>query len=313
MPVVRNWQTAGGSCTGSLAVGAQIDEAATQFKCTAAPDETLIVLLETTRGSCWKTVEAEFSRVVLKGTVLLSEPTTYVADVIEIEPGTRIVTNGNDLLLSARKRLSLSGTSRIESFQAREGRASKEHGRHAAPIVIRAKQLVGTRLFVDNSGEDGAPGATGERGKQGAKGAPGRGGTRDVPMKGCTGRRDADAGGRGQQGGTGEPGGDAGDGGPVTVSIENGRFDGDVDRVVIVRSRKHPATGKAYQCAGTCHGVAGAGGPGGEGGPGGPGGDGQEGKHGCGGGKGGAPGPKGESGARGNAGLPGREGPVQSL
>jgi hypothetical protein len=308
VPRVKSWQVAGGLCNGVLDLNSDVGEAARQVKCTPNEDETLVVMLETTRDSCWKTAEAEVSRTMLQGKIVLNEPTTYQADVVELSPNLEIVTNGHDLVISAEKKLILAGSPRIVSFEPDGNRPAGSHGRSAGPIAIQAPTVEGSRLFIANFGEDGAQGAKGARGARGSPGARGRGGRISNPLRGCTGRRDGTNGGRGAVGGQGLVGGDAGNGGGVTIAVDDGLQDGPVQRIVVETSRLNPRTNKKYECSGPCAGVPGAGGPGGDGGPGGPGGAGARGHDRCGSGGAGSGGPPGSTGPIGNEGRPGTAG-----
>ncbi|MGI9283971.1 MAG: hypothetical protein ACR2P1_01130 [Pseudomonadales bacterium] len=307
--VVKSWQVAGGSCHPVLQRGSEIIDVATETSCAADTNANLVVMLETERGSCWQMVETESSRIVIDGKTVLQEKTSYEADVIEFSATAELITNGFDLVISAKKHIKIEGLPKITSFEPDHNRQTGTDGRNAAPVIIRTAAVQGSKLLIVNHGEDGSAGAEGAAGKKGARGSPGRAGA-DRGMKGCVGRKN---GGKGRTGGHGEQGGaggDAGDGGPVTISLKTKQFSGGYDRFIVSQSRQNPFTNKEYRCKGTCPGTAGPGGAGGEGGEGGSGGSGVRGSWPCG---GVSPGTKGKQGKQGQAGKSGKAGQVGSI
>ncbi len=306
---VIGWQIAGGTCYPPLARESRISETAIQTSCAADVNSNLVVMLATDRGSCWQTVETETSKVVIDGKTVLQDNTTYEADVVQFTPTAELVTNGFDLVVSAKKIIKIEGAAKITSFEADNARAAGTDGRNAGPIVIRTPAVEGEQLRIFNHGEDGIAGAVGAIGKKGVRGSPGRAGS-DRGMKGCVGRKNGGKGRKGGHGESGTTGGDAGDGGPVTISIKAKQFSGNYDRFVAIQSRLNPFTKKEYRCKGACPGAAGPGGVGGTGGEGGTGGAGVRGAWPCG---GVSPGTKGKQGEQGKPGKHGKAGQAGSI
>lgn len=254
-PTVTRWAVAGGLCEPPFAIGETFNEGARQAACTSFEDSDFVALLETQRGSCWKSVAYKPVTEVISGIQILQGNRTISAEVIDIRSDAKVVTNGYYLALAADKEIRISGSPRIVSFEGREGNPIK-HGRHANTILIQTPKVSGSTLFISNHGENGLTGEKGPTGSQGPAGAPGLGGI--WKNFGCTEKREAGAGGQGELGEQGLPGGDAGRGGNVTMAVSSGLSDGAIERIVVES---------------VAAGTLGPGGPGGDGGPGGPGGN----------------------------------------
>ncbi len=310
---VNSWQVAGGSCFPPLQPGSEISDAASQSSCAADTNANLTVMLVTDRGKCWQMVEQETSKIMIDGKTVLQDKTTYEADVIEFSPTAELITNGFDLVISAKKLIRIEGLPRIASFdaeaEAEADRPAGADGRNAGPVIITSAAVEGSKLLIFNHGEHGSAGTQGAAGRKGVRGSPGRAGS-DRGMKGCVGRKNGGKGRPGRMGQKGGAGGDAGDGGPVTIELKNKQFSGGYDRFVVSQSRINPFTNTEYRCRGTCPGAAAPGGAGGAGGEGGRGGSGVRGSWPCG---GVSPGTKGKQGKPGQQGRSGKEGEAGSI
>lgn len=306
---VNSWQVAGGSCFPALQPGSEIIDTPTQASCAADTNANLTVMLATDRGNCWQMVEKETSTIVIDGKTVLQERTTYEADVIEFSPTAELITNGFDLVISAKKLIKIEGLPRIASFEAEADRPAGADGRNAGPVIITSAAVEGSKLLIFNHGEHGVAGTQGAAGRKGVRGSPGRAGS-DRGMKGCVGRKNGGKGRPGRMGQKGGAGGDAGNGGPVSIELKSKQFSGGYDRFVVSQSRINPFTNKEYRCEGTCPGAAAPGGAGGEGGEGGRGGSGVRGSWPCG---GVSPGTKGKQGKPGLPGRNGKEGEAGSI
>ena len=316
---VESFQAAGGTCFPALQPGSGISKTATLSSCAADPNASLTIMLTTDRGSCWQMVEKDTSKIVIDGKTVLQGKTSYEADVIEFSSTAELITNGYDLIISAKKLIKIEGLPKITSFEAKADRPPGDDGRNAGPVIIKAGAVEGSKLLIFNHGEDGSAGTQGADGRKGVRGSPGRAGY-DRGMKGCVGRKNGGKGRPGRIGQKGGAGGDAGDGGPVTIELKSKQFSGGYDRFVVSQSRLSPFIAaddaandnsngnKEYRCKGTCPGAAAPGGAGGQGGEGGRGGSGVRGSWPCGGvspgtkGKQGKPGPSGGNGKEGQAG-----------
>lgn len=306
---INSWQVAGGSCFPPLQPGSEIGTTASRASCAADTNADLTVMLATDRGSCWQMVEQETSKIVIDGKTALQGKTTYEADVIEFSATAELITNGYDLIISAKKLIKIEGLPKITAFETRADRPAGEDGRSAGPIVINAAAVEGSKLLIFNHGEDGSAGTQGADGRKGVRGSPGRAGS-DRGMKGCVGRKNGGKGRAGRIGQKGGAGGDAGSGGSVTIELKSKQFSGGYDRFVVSQSRLNPFTNAEYRCEGTCSGAAAPGGTGGAGGEGGRGGSGVRGSWPCG---GVSPGTKGKQGKTGQPGRNGKEGEAGSI
>jgi hypothetical protein len=225
-----------------------------------------------------------------------TEPPTTVslaAYSISLLNGSRVVTNGHALVMTARILNAASGD--VVAFVADSltpppallGQTAP-NGRDAGSVVVQGVTDIKGTLVVGLGGQDGAQGAPGSAGQQGTVGARGDNAA-DGFLSCARGGGNGAIGGQGTPGGTGGRGGNAGNGGTLTVRQSPGLLPASL------RFSAEP-------------GRSGAGGPGGQGGPGGPGGDGGSGSAFCAGGHPGPPGPAGPTGvagARGTSGNPG--------
>ncbi|HEU4894172.1 MAG TPA: hypothetical protein VFT47_21595 [Vicinamibacterales bacterium] len=226
---------------------------------------------------------------VVKGEMRLTKDTVISGPRILLD-APRVVTNGFTFELSA-ETIEARGTTAIIAFEAAADRAPGSPGRGAGLIVIRAARTIGPPPSIDNSGEDGAPGARGPSGARGDAGKPGSQ-RRWEPLGGCVGGTNGSAGGVGGPGGDGGAGGAGGHGGIVLIDIREG-WKPLAAQVVVNGGR---------------------GGRGGEPGPGGPGGVGGQAAPGialCGGTDAGPAGPEGPPGRRGLDGPDGSPGTVR--
>lgn len=308
-PIISEWKVAGGECDPELDVGSRVLEASRQSICTQADNNDLVVLLETSRGSCFQSSSSLIVPYVISGKLKLSNPLHIRESVVQFSSGATIVTNGNDLTINALRELAIEGAPKIISFEGRAGRPTGDTGRDAGSIIIQGTKITGTVLNIDNFGEDGAHGGQGSKGPRGPNGQNGKGGVwKD--LKGCVGRRNANNGGAGGKGNRGQSGGNAGNGGSVTVAFGQGLQEGVISRVSIVKQRRNPYTNTTYTCQGSCPGVPGNGGSGGPGGDGGSGGLRGKGRGQCGDGKPGSGGPTGLNGGVGAKGSEGKSGTI---
>lgn len=296
-PQVLRWNVSGGSCSPILNAGDTLTEAAFQSACVGEDGQDFVIMLETSRGSCWQPIPYQPTREVISGVVNLDGHRTVKAEVVEFASGARVVTNGFNFSAVADREMKVSGDAKILSFENRNGNPGK-HGRPAGQVLVQAPKISGGVLHIENFGEDGLKGEKGEKGATGPKGARGYGGIwKD--LRGCVEREEAGMGGKGGTGGVGLVGGNGGNGGAVTINVKAGLVDGALERVRVVTVQG---------------GGFGSGGDGGDGGNGGPGGDGQGGRSpGCGGVGGGPTGPQGDTGPTGANGQPGSPGSVVKL
>lgn len=259
-PVVQSFTVRGGACVNAPRRNGQVSDGGTLAICTAEEGKDLTVALETSRGSCFQNFAFNPTIAVVSGILSLSGPMTFAADVVDIRPDTKIVTNGHQLTLSAKRELRISGAPSVEAFDA-SSPTRRLHGRSAASISIQAPRVTGSQLTIANFGEDGL------NGQPGSVGEPGRAGRghhhRD--LRGCGGGRG------GRDGGPGRPGtrgGNGGAAGPVSIAITNGLDVAGNSRILVLTSRRLD-DGSIKQCSGSCGGLPGQGGPGGPGGHGG--------------------------------------------
>lgn len=294
-PKVTRFTVVNGSCAPVLEAGkTTIGEGGEGTSCTPTQRQAISVLLNTDRGFCSASTQSSETITKLSGVMTLDADKSIQADIVEVEPNSKIITNGHYLGIEANE-LRLTGDSQIISFvRNRPNRPGGDPGRSGGSIIVQSRLVTGNRLAIDVHGEDGAVGATGEPGAIGSPGTPGargaQGGTR-----GCVGRVSAGKGGTGGTGGTGGQGGAAGNGGDVVIRVGSGLTDGALTRIAVITS----PDGKTKPGA--------PGGPGAPGakGPGGPGGAPSGGGHWC----GGVPtGPAGEEGKLGKPGKPGTGG-----
>jgi hypothetical protein len=217
-------------------------------------------------------------------------------NTLKITNGGRIITNGNNLTITAQHVISQNGAimsfpdARLTPADSPDG-SPGVNGLGGGTVEIQADGIDG-QLDVSLPGQNGGRGG---RGPGGAPGAPGRRGAdaADGLLNCARGGENGTPGGIGGQGGTGMPGGSGGDGGVLVLK-------GNLARKQQNINFSAPA------------GKAGPGGPGGMGGPGGSGGQGGSGSVHCGGGAAGVSGPagtEGAPGAQGNVGHPGRREP----
>ena len=121
--------------------------------------------------SCFSAAPSRSADRVFTGTTQITQDTYYQYDTITLDDAV-LVTNGFRLTLEGKKRIALKGTPRIVDYEQRG-----KNGRGGGLVVIKTPLLDGTRLVVDNVGEDGASGANGAQGPKGPQGP--QGGQRD--------------------------------------------------------------------------------------------------------------------------------------
>jgi len=230
---------------------------------------------------------------IITGTTRLDKDTYIKADVITFTDGALIITNGFRLTLEGTVKIRLQGTPKVISFEPRPNRPPGDAGRSGGPVIIQTILIEGTRLRIENLGENGTDGATGAPGQPGPKGSQGT--QRDWnPWNGCIGGSNGTPGGQGGDGGNGGAGGNGGTGGSIIFKVANGFWNGAIPRLDMA------VTGGAPGSAGV-HGAAGPGGGGGEGAPG---------TFYCGGTGPGPTGPAGRIGLNGVPGAPGNPGTI---
>ncbi len=298
-PIVQSFTVRGGTCVNSPQHNGRISEGGTLAICTIEDGKDLVVALETSRGSCFQNFAFNPTIAVVSGTVRMTAPLTFSADVVDIRPDAKILTNGHQLTFAAARELRISGAPTIDAFDAAHSPDRKLHGRSAGAISIQAPRVTGSQLSISNFGEDGLDGRPGSTGAGGRDGQ----GRRQQDLRGCTGGRSGED---GAPGGAGTRGGNGGAGGAVTIAVRSGLDVAGNLRVLVSTSRRL-ADGTMQNCSGSCGGLAGRGGAGG---PGGPGGRGGRGSGGCGGTSAGNQGP---TGARGEDGTPGANVPVSVI
>jgi len=238
--------------------------------------------------------------LILDGTTLTVGPPgghqslTIAADTFEMLNGSRIVTNGNNLVLVANE-MNFNNSGGIDSFYGATKKASAETaGLDGGQVVIFPTKAINGTININLAGQAGGDGSPGGKGPDGAPGPKGS----DASDKafGCgSGGGDGGTGKDGLQGYLGKPGAPAGNGG--TLVLRAAAIPGHINHFVF---QKEIASG-------------GAGGPGGPGGNGGPGGIGGSGSKFCGGGHGGNPGQPGPQGLQGAAGANGKPSPDPTL
>lgn len=230
-------------------------------------------------------------------------------DVLELRNNSKIVTNGNTLVLFVNKFISEDG--QIISFEddflkakaGTDGQATGEAGRPGMPgdnaglVSIHIIDELDGIVHVNLRGQNGGNGGNGVVGAKGFTGSPGAdsvtvriGGL--IPIPRC--EREATS---GSKGGTGQPGGHGGDGG---VGGSGGIFQLFNLGTAPISDARYAFTAAAGQ--------GGNGGTGANGGPGGDGGPGGRGSESCHGANGGPVGDQGQKGDDGNAGLNAAEG-----
>jgi hypothetical protein len=278
-PRVVRFTTVNASCIQAPVAGQIISDAGRVVVCQIGGQKIApLVALETTRGTCYSQGSGLQGTLTLAGRIELGKAEHYQTGQLTITGNTKIVTNGNRLVLEADE-IKLEGAPQIVAFE------SGAEGKGAGEIIVKARLISGTSLAIQNQGQKGRKGATGSAGVGGAGG--GGGSQRDTL---CGGGKNGDPGGPGGQGGTGGTGGIGGAGGTVTIDVIAGLDNGGISRV------------SGINVAG---GPGGDGGDPGPGGPGGPGGGGAPGTANC---NGTQPGSNGPAGPAGPAGQPGSQG-----
>lgn len=227
------------------------------------------------------------SDTVFSGKTVLTKDMRYGFNNIVFDDKSVIVTNGFKLVLEGSNSITFKGAPQIVSYDP-----AAATGRSGGLVVIRTKELKGTRLKIRDFGEDGPAGAQGPQGPKGAKGQQGE--QRKWDWRGCYDGSDGGRGGPGGLGGDGGPGGNGGVGGLVIFEVRKGFLNGGVPRLDIDVSGGQGGTG----------GGAGPGGAGGDGG------DGAPGTFYCGGTGPGGPGPGGPAGRQGLPGVRGSAGTI---
>lgn len=297
-PVLKRLMVVNGACSPGIPLDSTIDDGGKGTPCTPEPSKDLLVMVETTRGICSPVALYPKKIYTISGLVQLDGDRTINSDVVEFTGGSRIVTNGNALNITASE-IKINSQAAISSFTSRtpDG-VPGTPGDDGGTLVVRAQQITGGDLRIDLSGQDGLPGTNGAQGASGAAGGNARG--RGLQgFRGCGGGHDATHGGPGGTGGDGSAGGAGGNGGTIVVQVSGEGPEASLSHLLIVSKDSR-----------TIPGTPGTGGAAGPGGPGGPGGAGDGGHDGCG-GRGGKPnGPPGAAGRAGDPGLPGKAGSI---
>lgn len=256
-PIVSHLLVANGTCDPALGRKSKLSEGGSTTICKPDGDRPLIAIIKTTeRGDCSATYHAPRSTRTITGDMILTQPTVIRDDYIVFDTNAKIVTNGHDLDIVAKKEMDLNGTTQIISFE--EG-SQGAPGRHAGRVSVQTPLLRGDRLIITNHGENGAHGNVGAPGLAGGDAKLGK------RLKGCGGGHDGRMGGVGGKGESGAPGGN---GGSVILSVGTGYKDGVVERIS-VRKIQRLWDGPFRPCKGNCGGLGGNGGQGGPGGEGG--------------------------------------------
>ena len=264
-------------------------------------------MLQTTRGACMASGTLAEKATELTGQIELREATVFCSDTrLLINGGTKIITNGHNLTINAR-RLEAEGGVQIISFLPRDIPLDTR-GRSSGEIIIQSDRISGSPISITNFGEDGGAGSKGATGSQGP---PGTARTFGFPQ-GCGAGNDGGIGYTDIVGFPGQPGMAGGNGGDVKLNIKSGLKEGLIKRAVIVTSRPD-RSGATLQCTGSCLDLGGVGGAGGDNGPGGPGDPGAGGTNVCDGTNPGPTGLQGPSGPQGPAGSNGASGIIVGL
>lgn len=299
-PRVERITTTNGTCEPMATDRRVVIDGGVGTTCTTLPKRDMAVLVETTRGMCAPVSKYPRQVFAVAGVLRLDGDRVIAADVIDFQPGSSIVTNGNSLTLTADEVRIVGGGAQIVSFDSTTdaGRVTGTSGRNGGTLLMRANRLIAESDFrIDLRGQDGVDGVAGAAGSPGAPGTNARGrGLQGI--RGCGGGNDSSPGAQGGPGTDGKPGGPGGNGGVVVVQIKEGT-DGGLSRIIAVGGNGKTQGGRG-----------GIGGAIGVGGPGGPGGSGDGGHDGCGGRGGSGPGPKGPDGLRGTDGPTGSPGSI---
>jgi hypothetical protein len=261
-PVVSDFYVVNGSCKGPLTQGFKFTEGIVAPICSFSSDQDMVASLQTSRGACFDTAQKKFDEVVISGNQVLSSNEAYNDDIITFKGDAKIITNGYDLTINAKKKIVIEGSPSIVSYDGDGPKlALGTTGKPGGVIVLQSPMISGSQLSIANFGQNGAKGITGDQGTPGGSAAGGHWVT-SLSGSGCRGGADASPGGQGYQG---KPGATGGAGGKIIIAVRDGLYDGVVPRIAIVTSQtdRH---GLVRKCDGSCGGLGGLGGDGGPGG-----------------------------------------------
>ena len=167
-PVVSDFYVVNGSCKGSLTKGFIFTEGIVAPICSFSSDQDMVASLQTSRGSCFDTAQQKFDDLEISGNQILSSNVVYGADIVRFKGDARIITNGYDLTINAKKKIEIEGNPSIISYDGDGPKlALGTAGKPGGLIVLQSPMISGSQLSIANFGQNGAKGVTGDPGNAG--------------------------------------------------------------------------------------------------------------------------------------------------
>ncbi|MDQ6892325.1 MAG: hypothetical protein M3167_06555 [Acidobacteriota bacterium] len=169
-PRVQSFRVFEATCTGMFKNGRRIKTGGDIVPCKAVGDADPVFVLQTDRGVCVRSASLNAFDRMISGYQKLTGPTYIKEKRLLLKSDTKIVTDGFPLTIEA-DRLDMDGVPQVISFEDRPGRPAGDPGRPGGKIVIKAGEVRGTSLRIQNFGEDGTKGGAGPTGAQGPQGS----------------------------------------------------------------------------------------------------------------------------------------------